>query len=467
MPSPLRPRRVGLLLWASLPALLPAAPLLPAALEAGGPAAGFSRAAGAAAAREPLRSEGQSQELTLRVLLRQEAALELGAAAVPLRLEDERGRLLLLLRPGETLRLQLDAGGLRAVGAAGVVALPLRPLWLLAADPAAGDGFLLAGKAYRGRLRLLCEGGVLQAINHIGVENYLPSVVGSEMPASWPLPALRAQAIAARTYALAQRRPAAAYDVKASVASQMYRGVVAETASTREAVASTRGQVLMHDDHLINAVFHSSSGGSTENSGELWSLQLPYLVSVPDADEFSPVREWQVRFDPEKLRQTFREIGGVQRIDVLQTSSSGRVRQARVLGPAGALLLSGSQLRARLGLRSTLVRFQFDNGTGAGAVAPVPGQSITAAVAARSGSGGQQPPPGGPPPLPALEAATAPAPAVVLPGGMALLAIGRGFGHGVGMSQWGAYGLAMRGESHEQILRHYYRGAQLRTYTLP
>jgi len=287
------------------------------------------------------------------------------------------------------------------------------------------------------------------------------------MPASWPLAALRAQAIAARTYALAQRRPAAAYDVKASVASQMYRGVVAETASTREAVASTRGQVLMHDDHLINAVFHSSSGGSTENSGELWSLQLPYLVSVPDADEFSPVREWQVRFDPEKLRQTFREIGGVQRIDVLQTSSSGRVRQARVLGPAGALLLSGSQLRARLGLRSTLVRFQFDNGTGAGAVAPVPGQSITAAVAARSGSGGQQPPPGGPPPLPALEAATAPAPAVVLPGGMALLAIGRGFGHGVGMSQWGAYGLAMRGESHEQILRHYYRGAQLRTYTLP
>lgn len=466
VPNPLRHRRFGLLLRASLPALL-LLPPLPAAPWA----AALAAAPSGPLVLEPLPLQGQRAERTLRVLLRQERLLELGATAVPLQLADDRGRVLLRLSPGEVLRLQLDDAGLQALAPAGTVPLPPRPLWLKAAapaSPAAAEGFLLAGQAYRGRLRLLREAGQLLAINHLDVEDYLPSVVGSEMPASWPLAALRAQAIAARTYALAQRRPAAAYDVKASVASQMYRGLAAETASTREAVASTQGQVLMHGDQLIQAVFHSSSGGITENSGELWRRQLPYLVSVQDPDESSPVREWQVRFDPDKLRRLFSEIGGVQRIDVLQASSSGRVRQARVLGPAGSLLLSGSELRARLGLRSTLVRFQFANGGPAGTAAPTPGQSIAAAVAARSGGPEPERRWQGvmPPPLPAL--VTGEPTAAFAPGsGPALLAIGRGFGHGVGMSQWGAYGLALRGESHEQILRHYYRGAQLRTYTLP
>lgn len=464
VPSPLRHRRFGLLLAASAPALLLLLPPLPTTPW---PLA-LAAAPSGPLVLEPLPLQGQRPERSLRVLLRQERWLELGATAVPLQLSDDRGRVLLRLGPGEVLRLQLDEAGLQALAPAGTVPLPLRPLWLKAAAPAAAEGFLLAGQGYRGRLRLVREAGQLLAINHLDVEDYLPSVVGSEMPASWPLAALQAQAIAARTYALAQRRPAAAYDVKATVASQMYRGLVAETASTREAVASTRGLVLMHGDQLIQAVFHSSSGGITENSGELWRRQLPYLVSVPDRDESSPVREWQVRFDPEKLRRLFSEIGGVQRIDVLQASSSGRVRQARVLGPAGSLLLSGSELRTRLGLRSTLVRFQFANGSSAGTAPPIPGQSIAAAVAARSGAPEPERRWQGvmPPPLPAL-ATGEPTAAFAAGSGAALLAIGRGFGHGVGMSQWGAYGLALRGESHEQILRHYYRGAQLRTYTLP
>jgi stage II sporulation protein D len=236
----------------------------------------------------------------------------------------------------------------------------------------------------------------------------------------------------------------AAFDVSATVASQVYKGIEAETPSTREAVAATRGQVITFDGDLANAVFHSSGGGTTENSGDIWSRQLPYLVSVPDFDTTSPVSQWQQRLDPELLRKAFREIGGAMRIDVLATTSSGRIRQARVTGPAGTLVLTGPELRSRLGLRSTLVRFE----TLAPEVALVPADASGAL-------------PQAPPPLPAIET-----PPLQLPQ-PALMAIGRGFGHGVGMSQWGAYAMAQQGRSYQQILSHYYRGTELRPYAAP
>jgi SpoIID/LytB domain protein len=437
-------------------------------------------------------------------------------------------------------------------------------------------------------LQILPTDSGLRVINHLPLEQYLASVVGSEMPASWPQAALRAQAVAARTYVLRQRKPRALFDVTATTASQVYRGVEAETASTREAVAATRGQVLLFEGGLLEAVFHSSSGGaSTENSGEIWNQQLPYLVSVPDLDNLSPVQNWQQTLAPELLRKAFGEIGGALRIEVLTTSTSGRIRQARVTGPSGTLLLSGTQLRSRLGLRSTMVRFESltldpatnrpldqtaqptwtilpsslklaPNNTMTGSTVPgnttpgntalgntaisnsapskaMPGNMITginnsasvplaggaatnvsgtinyrsiASGSATSGSlasgaispasktalaispltaspaaavapagnasqggiavGGYIPgmptsaslasllPP--PPLLPAIE------PDPLQLRAPTLLAIGRGFGHGVGMSQWGAYGLARRGEDYQRILLHYYRGSELRPY---
>ncbi|MCP4840900.1 MAG: SpoIID/LytB domain-containing protein, partial [Halieaceae bacterium] len=140
-------------------------------------------------------------------------------------------------------------------------------------------GIWLGSRRYRGRLQFLVRGGQVQVVNHIGIETYLASVVGSEMPHRWPLPALQAQAVAARTYALRQRGKTGDFDVKATVSSQVYRGVESETPSTIEAVESTRSLVLVHAGRLINAVFHSSSGGATEPSGEVWRSQLPYLVS--------------------------------------------------------------------------------------------------------------------------------------------------------------------------------------------
>ncbi len=401
----------------------------------------------------------QATEPMLRVLLAESSALTIAALDRPLRLNPGG----IVIPAGQSVRLLLqdgvvvlDDGRSRELLPAGS-ALWLQPFSLRAvigsAVPAAADAaqaeppqgdFQLQQRRYRGQLQVLVGRASLQAVNHVPLETYLPSVVGSEMPASWPQPALRAQAVAARTYALRQRKPAAAFDVKATVASQVYKGIEAERPSTREAVAATRGQVLTFDGDLANAVFHSSAGGSTENSGDLWSRQLPYLVSVPDFDAASPVSQWQQRLDPEMLRKAFREIGGATRIDVLATTGSGRIHQARVIGPAGTLVLTGPELRSRLGLRSTMVRFE----TVAPEVALVPAEA--------SASQPQMPPP-----LPSIDS-----PPLQL-SQPTLIAIGRGFGHGVGMSQWGAYAMAQQGRSYEQILSHYYRGTQLRPYGTP
>ena len=387
----------------------------------------------------------QSMEPQVRVLILEAESLPLAAQQQPLvlRIGDQR----LALAAGEEVVLRLAEGELVLERGGGVERLQAaREIWLEPASrPAEGGDFQLKQRGYRGRLQVLVGGSGLRAINHVGLESYLPSVVGSEMPASWPQAALRAQAVAARTYALRQRKPADPFDLSATVSSQVYKGVDAETPSTREAVLSTRGQVLMYGSSLANAVFHSSSGGATENSGDLWSQQLPYLVSVSDFDQASPVQAWQQRLEPEQLQQAFAEIGGAQRIDVLSTTSTGRVRQARVSGPSGTLVVSGAQLRSRLGLRSTMVRFEL-----------VPSELAASELAAL-------------PPLPLLPeqyevGGFQPQVQLPLP---SLLAVGRGYGHGVGMSQWGALGLAQRGQSYDQILRHYYRGTELRPYASP
>ena len=426
----------------------------------------------------------------VRVLLAAGSGWDLPIQPVPLRLLDGRQRLLRLLAPDERLNLSADPSGvlvtvMSADGTKQRLPAQATGLWL---EPLAEGGqpaVLAFGKErFRGRLQIQGDqAGGLMAINQLPLETYLASVVGSEMPAAWPQAALQAQAVAARTYALSQLRPAAAYDLKATVASQAYRGLAAESDSTRAAVAATEGRVLMQDGKLILAVFHSSSGGSTEDSGQVWNRQLPYLVSVPDFDQDSPVSRWTLRLEPEQLRNLFRETGGVRRIDVLSSSNSGRIRQARVIGPSGSLQLSGAELRQRLGLRSTLVSFSLQP-LGPDAAGGVIDQAVRGSLRSAGGSRGSSEPlldsatgaviadhgdpegiatatPGPQPPAQPPATITPPEPRY------ALLVEGRGFGHGVGMSQWGAYAMARQGSSYEQILRHYYRGVELLPYPSP
>jgi len=390
--------------------------------------------------------QARSGEPEVRVLLAEGGSLQLQALNQPLLIQPGGVE----LPPASRASLVLEGGRLQLRLDNQVeppVQLPLATSFWLAPRPGAvadQGSFQLGQRGYRGRLQLLVSEGRVRAINHVPLESYLPSVVGSEMPASWPQEALRAQAVAARTYALRQRKPQAAFDLTATVTSQVYKGLDSETASTRSAVASTRSQVLMYGSSLANTVFHSSSGGRTENSGDLWTQQLPYLVSVPDFDQSSPVHSWEQRLEPSLLREAFADIGGVTRIDVLSTTASGRVRQARVLGPAGTRVVTGPELRSRLRLRSTQVRFEVVGPEVAMTPPPPP-------PLARAQSSGEN-----------QDGTVASAPLQVpLP---SLVAIGRGFGHGVGMSQWGALAMAQQGESYERILQHYYRGTSLRPY---
>jgi stage II sporulation protein D len=407
----------------------------------------------------------------VRVLLLEAPMITVGAAGTAgLRLRDQEGKPLLDLEAGRQLRVRRLGASLtlepvattpaaveppagpvpRALETGDPLTSPRRvPLQELRLEPIdARTLVVLKQRRYRGLLLLRPgQAGGVQAINRLPLESYLTGVVGSEMPGSWPQEALRAQAIASRTYALRQLRPTAPFDLQATVASQVYKGVEAESDPIRDAVRSTRAQVLMHGRQLINAVFHSSSGGMTENSGDLWTRQLPYLVSVPDVDESSPVRRWEQTFSPEALREAFQEIGGVFSIQPLETSKTGRLKRVKVIGPAGDMVLSGSALRTRLGLRSTLVDFQFK-----------PAERLTAAEASPADATVAAPMPLPPAQDPA-DGSLASAPSEVK-----LVVRGRGYGHGVGMSQWGAYALALRGKSHEDILRHYYRGTVVRTY---
>ena len=434
-----------------------------------------------------------AQEPSMRVLLSQASVVRLRADGDQPFLVRGLGRgdqgmrsMEVSLRAGRLrIRGQLSDGSFRSLAARSAIEVQSE-------DP---RGIWLGSRRYRGRLQFLVRGGQVQVVNHLGIETYLASVVGSEMPHRWPLPALQAQAVAARTYALRQRGKAGDFDVKATVSSQVYRGVESETPSTIEAVESTRSLVLVHAGRLINAVFHSSSGGATEPSGEVWRNQLPYLVSVADHDQHSPVHRWNKRFDDDALRDLFRETGGVKRLQVLKTSSTGRVRTARVQGPRGSLVLTGRELRKRLGLKSTMVQFELINGSTdsstASAIAtaqrapqatsqaappliglwqdsasgPDTTSGNTMSSNSASSSSGRLASLLPPPPLPLLNpsAFNQLRPDLKV-GEIVLEARGQGFGHGVGMSQWGAHGLALQGADFREILLHYYRGAEIRPY---
>ncbi len=407
-----------------------------------------------------------AREPDIRVLLQESEQISLRADADrPFRLTGpDLGRIDLT-----RLQIELSSGGLSLVmEEAGAPAdRPMRrrlptsaQLRLETDDP---RGLWLGKRRYGGSLRLLVHKGRIAVVNHLGIEDYLPSVVGSEMPQEWPMAALQAQAVAARTYALRQRGRAGLFDVQATVASQVYRGLESQTPRTLEAVQSTRSLVLVHAGQLINAVFHSSSGGATEASGEVWRSQLPYLVSVPDHDQQSPVHRWETRFDADQLRRAFRETGGVERLEVLESSTTGRVRALRVRGPVGVLRISGSELRQRLGLKSTMVEFNWlAAGEGEGAPSPsTPPSQLSSRwvgfLVDPDGDGiSEQLSP--PPPLPQQLRLRRRRPQPVLE------VRGRGYGHGVGMSQWGARALAEQGAEFRQILQHYYQGVEIRPF---
>lgn len=150
------------------------------------------------------------------------------------------------------------------------------------------NGFCCAKKKwYRGELILKANEGNLIVINNLNLEEYLRGVVPSEMPSKWNFEAQKAQAIAARSYAIANlnKRASRGYDLKDTPEDQAYGGASSETAQTNKACDDTRGIVITYDKKVIPAYYSASAGGHTINSGDVWATDLPYLRSVPSFDD--------------------------------------------------------------------------------------------------------------------------------------------------------------------------------------
>ena len=302
-------------------------------------------------------------------------------------------------------------------------------------------GIWFKNRRYAGELRVSLNDKKLNIINYLKLEKYLKSVVGSEMPKEFPLAALQAQAIAARTYALKLLDKNKLFDLHSTQASQVYLGLESETVKINRAVKSTNSLVLFYKDQLIDAVFHSSSGGRTESSGQVWKYQLPYLKSVIDYDHNSTKYRWTNKFTSAELEKIFPSLGGVNSIHIIDRSNTDRVLKIILYGTNRNKIISGKNLRKKLKLLST--KFEFDLKFN-----PFNSSKLDNKLNYDN----------------KLVNDFAPQPLPLIPEEFFLLVRGFGAGHGVGMSQWGAKAMAERGSSFRKILKHYYTGVQIKTY---
>jgi stage II sporulation protein D len=206
---------------------------------------------------------------------------------------------------------------------------------------------------YRGSMQVDVVNGKLRAINFVGLEQYLYGVVPSEMPFTWASEALKAQAVVARSYALATRR-SGAFDLYPDTRSQVYLGVEHEKPSTTAAVDATAGQVVLYQGQVAKTYFFSTSGGRTASAEDIWGEPVPYLVSVPDPyDSISPHHTWgPVAFTGATLAKRLKMKGRVMDVQS-ELNSSGRVKTLTIVGSQGTLEIPGTAVRQRLGMQST------------------------------------------------------------------------------------------------------------------
>jgi stage II sporulation protein D len=198
------------------------------------------------------------------------------------------------------------------------------------------------------------------AINVLDLDTYVRGVVAGEMPSSWPLEALKAQAVAARTYALATRKTTGLFDQYPDQRSQVYRGVTGESVRSDAAVRGTAGRIVTYGGLPAVTYYFSTSGGHTENVefSFVGALSKPWLVGVPDPyDTQSPYHRWEVKTTAAALDRALGAPGSFKRVKVLQRGVSPRVVRARVIGSTGSTVLTGPTIRSRLGLRDTWFTF--------------------------------------------------------------------------------------------------------------
>jgi len=265
---------------------------------------------------------------------------------------------------------------------------------------------------YRGKIELHNILGKIHVVNILDIEEYLYSVVPSEMPSSWNIEALKSQAIASRTYAyyfLLRTKDENIYELDSTTNFQVYKGISVETESSIEAVNKTSGIIMTYNNEPIISYFHSTSGGKTSDDSDVWpGSDLPYLKSVECSyGKDSPHYEWTITLSMNEitsaLNKKYKTIDHISKI--LFKRHNDRIVEVTVQHKNGTITLTGNEFRLLLDpqkLKSTYFTIKKEKDI--------------------------------------------------------FFITGKGWGHGIGMCQWGAKGRGENGFKYEDILKHYYKG---------
>lgn len=326
------------------------------------------------------------------------------------------------------------------------------------------------GVKYRGNILLKTQDdGSIFAINDVAFDEYLYSVVGSEANPAWPIEALKAQAVAARNYAVINlgKHNKDGYDLCSTTHCQAYKGYSKEHESTNRAVAQTKNKLVFYGDEVATTFYHSSSGGHTESSENIWSEEIPYLRGVDDSFSIgSPNDSWTHALDRKAMQQKLVEnnmdIGDIIDVNIIETSEFGRAKKVEITGSKSAVILEKEKIRTIFGtsnIKSIWYEIKTDSDvniydTNSNSIRVKRPQGLH--IISASG-----------------QATIEPSSKKISIKGLfdvqqynimpqTYILNGKGWGHGVGMSQYGAKGMADSGYSFIEILEHYYTGTKVK-----
>ncbi len=230
---------------------------------------------------------------------------------------------------------------------------------------AGNDTIEIAGIGrFRGALETVpteSDAGSLNVVNALALEQYVKGVMPNEVPPSWPVEELKAQAVAVRSIALTGDVGGNGFDLYSDTRSQVYKGLESEFARTNDAVATTRGQVVMYGGRVAQTFYSACSGGHTESIVNVFGSSIPYLVGVPDPyDYYCPLHTWTLRFSGPEISS---RLGGyldgrLKKVVVTKRGVSPRIISAKLVGTGGVSTVSGAQLEAALGGYDTWMSFE-------------------------------------------------------------------------------------------------------------
>jgi len=302
------------------------------------------------------------------------------------------------------------------LGKDGVVANGVTYRQLVFSAPAA---LYVNGKPYRGVAEITIADKGLLVVNELALEDYLVGLINCEISSAWPMDAIKAQAVIARTYALNRKenRKNAFYHLESTVIDQVYDGCLIEDSRARRGVSETAGEVLTYNGSIIQAFYHSACGGKTEASENVWGADLPYLKGVDcqyclTSTSSAWVQKLALRDIEEKLRVAGYNAVGVTDVKAGSRNSRGRLKNVRIVSSRGELSVTGEQFRKAVGygiIKST--NFSV---------------SVSRGEASFSGFGN---------------------------------------GHGVGLCQWGSKQRAQDGFNYKEILSYYYPGTAIKQFS--